>query len=325
MDASRARRFPFAGALRERLKQRRGGPAAADDGRCERIELRVQGEARYYLLYRPPGLDPARPAPLILNLHGGGGNPEQQRRDTGMDAVADAHGCAVVYGAGTSPLGPFLTWNVHVSQTYATRRNIDDVGYVQRVMEDVRGRVNVDPRRCYAAGFSMGGILCYTLACELSGVFAAVAPVSAVMQTPPDRRRPGRPVPIIHFHGLRDRNCVFDGGIGPNARDPVPRPGVRESIAWWVQHNGLDPEPSARGRRGAAEFEQYGADDHPGTVVLWMLHDGGHTWPGGETTIPEARVGPVNRDIAASRLMWDFFRRHPLPVLSGKDYEEMEG
>jgi polyhydroxybutyrate depolymerase len=303
-------RFPRIAALRSRLAEARGLPANTEG--VTRIALEHDGLARVYDLYVPGGLEPDRPAPLLVNLHGGGGNPAQQRRDSGMDAVADAYGFRVAYGAGTSPRGPFLTWNVHQSETYATRHDIDDVGYVQRMVDAIRARVAVDPNRIYATGFSMGGILCYTLACEMSDTLAAIAPVAAVMQTPPERRRPVRPVPIMHFHGLRDRNCAFDGGVGPNARDKVPRPGVRESIAWWVRHNGLPETPVRRDRIGAAERTQYGEDTSPGTIVLWTLHDGGHTWPGGRSTVPEERVGPVNRDISASERMWAFFEGHPL-------------
>jgi polyhydroxybutyrate depolymerase len=311
MDARISSRFPRIAALRRRLAEAEGRAADGTDG-VTRIPLEHDGRPRFYDLYAPAGLAPDRPAPLVVNLHGGGGNPAQQRRDSGMDAVADAGGFRVAYGAGTSPRGPFLTWNVHQSRTYATLQRIDDVGYIRRVVDDVRSRVAVDARRIYATGFSMGGIVCYTLACTLADTFAAVAPVAAVMQTPPEQRRPGRPVPIIHFHGLRDRNCAFAGGVGPNARDTVPRPGVPESIAWWVRHNGVPDTPVRQGRIGAAEFTQYGEDRDPGTVILWTLHDGGHTWPGGRSTIPEARVGPVNRDIAASERMWEFFTGHPL-------------
>jgi polyhydroxybutyrate depolymerase len=51
------------------------------------------------------------------------------------------------------------------------------------------------------------------------------------------------------------------------------------------------------------------ADD--ATVVLYTIRGGGHTWPGGGP-LPEAWVGPTNREIDASSLMWDFFSAHPL-------------
>jgi polyhydroxybutyrate depolymerase len=51
------------------------------------------------------------------------------------------------------------------------------------------------------------------------------------------------------------------------------------------------------------------ADD--AAVVLYTIRGGGHTWPGGGP-LPEAWVGPTNREIDASSLMWEFFSAHPL-------------
>jgi polyhydroxybutyrate depolymerase len=44
-------------------------------------------------------------------------------------------------------------------------------------------------------------------------------------------------------------------------------------------------------------------------VVLFTIEGGGHTWPGGP---PVGRsVGRVTRDLDATRVMLDFFDRHP--------------
>ena len=48
-------------------------------------------------------------------------------------------------------------------------------------------------------------------------------------------------------------------------------------------------------------------------VVLWTIEGGGHTWPGGDTTLLEKPiVGAVNRDIFASEEMWNFFQKYSL-------------
>jgi polyhydroxybutyrate depolymerase len=46
-------------------------------------------------------------------------------------------------------------------------------------------------------------------------------------------------------------------------------------------------------------------------VVLFTIHGGGHTWPGGEP-LPEWFVGRTSRSIDATRQMWAFFQEHPL-------------
>jgi polyhydroxybutyrate depolymerase len=51
------------------------------------------------------------------------------------------------------------------------------------------------------------------------------------------------------------------------------------------------------------------ADD--AEVVLYTIHGGGHTWPGGGPQ-PEWFAGPTSSGIDAARQTWTFFREHPL-------------
>ena len=64
---------------------------------------------------------------------------------------------------------------------------------------------------------------------------------------------------------------------------------------------------------GQADFTLYGPGTKGAEVVLVTIGDGGHTWPGGDvaTQAEGDIVGPVNRGISASELMWEFFARHP--------------
>jgi polyhydroxybutyrate depolymerase len=274
--------------------------------------ITVGDRERVYHLHVPPSYDRTKPLPLVMNFHGGGGNPMQQRRDTQMDAVADKNNFIVAYGQGTSAFGKFLTWNVYLSDTYATKKNVDDIGYVKAMLDDLEDLFKIDAKRVYATGYSMGGIISYALACEMSDRIAAIAPVAATMQNPPETRKAKRPVPVMHFHGMKDDHCLFEGGVGENAKDKMDRPAASEGIDWWVKHNGAGDKPTKTGKVGEAEFIQYGEDNAPGTVVLWKVWNGGHTWPGGTSTLPEDRVGPVSQDIKASELMWEFFSRHSL-------------
>ena len=46
-------------------------------------------------------------------------------------------------------------------------------------------------------------------------------------------------------------------------------------------------------------------------VVLYTVAGGGHTWPGGHP-LPAFITGPTTDDIDATRVIWEFFRKHPL-------------
>ena len=80
----------------------------------------------------------------------------------------------------------------------------------------------------------------------------------------------------------------------------------------WRHHNGCPEKPKKTERIGNAVLTLYGPGKKGAEVALWTLEDGGHTWPGGETTPSERRagVGPINTDIDGSEEMWKFFQRH---------------
>ena len=57
----------------------------------------------------------------------------------------------------------------------------------------------------------------YHLANEMSETFAAIAPVAGPMALHPHEVKPGRGMPIIHFHGDEDEFTPFTGGNGPHS------------------------------------------------------------------------------------------------------------
>lgn len=319
--ADEAEGFLFRGRIRERIAERRAEREAEQTAQAVaagqsgdfRYTMQHRGRERWYEIHVPPSYRAGTPAPLVLNLHGGAGNPNQQRDDSGMNAVADAHGFLVVYPAGSGRLKErFLTWNIGEGDTYAVEQDIDDIGFLRAVIDEVSRNFSVDAKRVYATGFSQGAFMSYRLACEASDRIAAIAPVSGVLLGDAGRCRPGRPVSIIHFHGKLDPNVAYAGGVGEKAHDKIARRSVEETIAFWLEKDGLSDKPTREDRRGKAVMRAYGPGANGAEIVLWTLEDGGHTWPGGDSSLPERMVGPVNRDINASALIWDFFSRHSL-------------
>lgn len=319
--ADEAAGFLLGGRIRERISERRAireaertAQAVAEGQTGDfRYTMLHRGRERWYEIHVPPSYKAGTPSPLVLNLHGGAGNPTQQRDDSGMNRVADEHGFLVVYPAGSGRFKErMLTWNIGEGDTYAVENNIDDIGFLRAVIDEVSRNFSVDPKRVYATGFSQGAFMSYRLACEMSDRIAAIAPVSGVLLGDAGRCRPGRPVPIIHFHGKLDPNVAYDGGVGEKAHDKIARRSVNDTIAFWLEKNGIAAKPTREDRRGKAVMRAYGPAPNGAEIVLWTLEDGGHTWPGGESSLPERMVGAVNKDIDASALIWDFFRRHPM-------------
>lgn len=276
------------------------------------------GRLRFYELHVPPSYRRRQPAPVLLVFHGGGGHPQAVRYESGMDHLADREGFIVVYPAG-NPTHPRLTdrllvWNDGRPRQDGSAMVEDDVGFVSAVLEDVGTLFRIDPARVYAAGYSNGAQFCYRLAQQLSNRIASIAVVAG--QRMPDERFgfPPRPIAVMQFSGLKDTVGPYAGGQPSfKAAFQTDLPPVKDAIAAWAAFDACaDRSPAVR-RVGHAIETRYGPCRDDTEVILWTLEDGGHTWPGGRAiSLARVELGPVNQDVNASELMWEFFQRHPL-------------
>lgn len=177
-----------------------------------------------YRVYVPPNV--RTPAPVVLNFHGYTGSAAQQEAMTGMNATADARGFIVVY-----PEGIGGAWNAGGCCTTVA----NDVTYVRQLLDDLSQRIPIDRHRIYATGFSNGGMMAYRLACEAADLIAAIAPVSGTMGVGAPCA-PSRPVPVAHFHSLRDPMVPYVDGV-PSAYTGQIYQGVESTLGLWYQRN----------------------------------------------------------------------------------------
>lgn len=177
-----------------------------------------------------------RPAPLLLALHGGGGNAAQFRRASGFDAEARRAGFRVAYVDG-SPLGRAgraFTWNAGGCCGPAVRRGDDDLGALEQVIAALRG---VTRGPVWIAGHSNGAMMAYRMACESRAPIGGIVAISGSLMV--DRCPAARGVEVLHIHGSDDRNVPFAGGRGPDSRAGVAFRGVEASLAI-LARNGAD-------------------------------------------------------------------------------------
>ncbi|HKS22412.1 MAG TPA: PHB depolymerase family esterase [Thermoanaerobaculia bacterium] len=264
---------------------------------------------RAYIVHVPPGAG-MRPLPLVINLHGGGGNAENQQRYSGMDRVADREHFIVVYPDGTGRLKRMLVWN---AGTCCGNSTADDVGFIRAVVDDVAKRVPIDRRRVYATGMSNGAMMSYRLAAEASDLVAAIAPVAGAMSV--ERFHPAKPVSILHIHSVDDPRALYNGGLGP----PFPMTNHREmhaavepQLAKWIAFDGCRGTATAvkrlAGDGTTATKLDYGPCTTGAQVILWKLTGSGHVWPGSSKHF-ERILGKPNNLFDASEEIWRFFSR----------------
>jgi len=277
--------------------------------------LTVGGMERFYAVHVPRSYVPSRPTPVILNFHGGGGNPKSERTISLMDQASERYGFIVVYPQGTGAKGRLInpqgyTWNAGTCCGWAMEHRIDDVGYTNAMLDDLEKQFNIDKKRVFATGISNGAMMCYRLACELAHRIAAIAPIAGSMGV--TSCNPSRPVSVMHFHGTADKFAPYAGGKGPRSLPGEFFQSVDQTIAFWLKRDNLTGQPRIV-KRGQASGYYYGPGADGSEVVLWSIQGGGHTWPGGKFGFLGKRfLGEMTQDISANDLMWEFFQRHPL-------------
>jgi len=286
-----------------------GRPAWSQDSTHS---LSFAGRTRTYEVHLPPKYNGKTRLPVVLNLHGGGGNAKIARVQSLMDYSSNLYGFIVVYPEGTSAVDKTYTWNAGICCSYSVVMKIDDVGFIRALLDELPQKFAIDTKRVYATGMSNGAMMAYRLACELPDRITAICAVSASMGV--DGPTPSRPVPVMEIHGLKDPNAPFNGGVGPNAITKVKHRPVREVIAWWCGVNRCQTRPTGTITTPDYTMEYYspGAGRPGAPVVLYALTEGGHTWPGGIDVTPNSGTGKHVTNFSANRAMWEFFQQHAL-------------
>jgi len=274
-------------------------------------QLTVGDRQRTYHLHIPPG-DAGGSWPLVLGFHGGASNGRAFAAASGLSDKADAAGFVVAYPNGSGEREKLLTWNAGNCCGYAYHQASDDVGFTHALLDDLAAALSIDPRRVFATGLSNGAMLAYRLAAEMADRIAAIAPVAGPVAL--DRCAPSRPVSVIHLHGTEDLFTPLEGGVGPRSATRVSHTSVAETIRRWVAANGCPPEPNTAQLPDLADDgthvvrSLYGPGREGSEVVLYVIHGGGHTWPGQRSNT--FLFGPSTRNLIANDAIWDFFSRH---------------
>ena len=173
------------------LAARLAAPANHDTGIFH--DHNEPGSRGGFSVYVPEYYTPDRPWPLVMALHGGSGNG----RGFLWSWLRDAR------SRGAILVAPTATGNSSNKSTWALMSDDTDTPNLMRILEQVRSRWNVDPKRMLLTGMSDGGTFCYVTGFERASPFTHLAPVSATFHplmaemADADRLR-GLPVHIVH-------------------------------------------------------------------------------------------------------------------------------
>lgn len=305
------------------------------------FSMSIGGLEREFIVHVPKNFNRENLTPLVIGMHGGGGNAAGQALISRMSEKADRDRYLVVYpqGTGKKVLGHlFGTWNSGGCCGYAVENGVDDVGFISHMIDWLVQHYNVDRQRVYATGLSNGAMMSERLACELSEKIAAISPVAATMTV--KQCRPARAVPMMYFHGTADQCAPYKGDklgncmdryfqsllhISVSAERRVSVDPVDTFVRKWSSSNRVSSKGSQYYHHGAARCTSFEAEPTGAPLILCLIEKGGHTWPGGSygAACDDEKsskcvkfkdiVGPISRDIDATDEMWKFFEKQKLP------------
>jgi len=166
----------------------------------------------------------------------------------------------------------------------------NDVYFMEQLVENISNEFNVNLDKVYACGYSNGGMMAYSLACNSSELFAGIGIMSGALLD--DNCTLQNPVPIIKFHGVADEVLPYDGSVWYQS--------VAEVVRFWLDRNQI-PENNIRTEMlndGNVVRDEYFGDNS--CFTLYTIHEefdkpGDHVWFSDEID-----------GVSPNKIMWDF-------------------
>ncbi|MGC4005207.1 MAG: PHB depolymerase family esterase [Pirellulales bacterium] len=94
--------------------------------------------------------------PVHISFHGSNSNGLVQREFTDLNTSADQHGFVVVYPYGSGDRERLLFWNAGNCCGDAYRDQVDDVGFVRALLDELYRLLPIDADRMFLSGMSNG-------------------------------------------------------------------------------------------------------------------------------------------------------------------------
>ncbi|MBO3464333.1 alpha/beta hydrolase-fold protein [Aetokthonos hydrillicola Thurmond2011] len=277
-------------------------------------KLNDQGYERTYFMYTPKSYISSRAMPLVLVFHGDDGSGQSISNVTGFNELAEQQGFIVVY-----PDGIDQKWRIKEKN----KKNINDVAFVNNLLNHLQQVRNIDTNRIYATGFSKGGIFTQILACQLSHRIAAFASVAGSLPVSQQQKcQPLAPVSMLMINGTNDKSVHYQGDEEGEKGALVSVP---ETVNFWRRQNQCPAYPLTdvvfvrenQSSNSNSKVKTYAYSDcRNGSEILHLaVLNGGHLWYGGSSN--DESINKFNKSLGlnSTQIIWNFFKHHSLPFL----------
>ncbi len=236
--------------------------------------------------------------PLVLLLHGYSEDGVVQDAYFGFTALSEDKVFLYAYPDGTKDSTGNRFWNATDDCCDLDHSGVDDVAYLNAVIDDMERQYNVDKKRIFLTGHSNGGFMSHRMACDWAPRIAAIASLAGATWKDTTKCNPTEPVGVLQVHGDMDTEVPYNGG--PDL------PSAMETVGDWAQYNGCTGTLTDTGETKDLDTTIDGAETQvsrytcsQGAADLWTMRGDGH--------IPNLRQPDWGDAI------WDFLSAHPKP------------
>lgn len=245
------------------------------------ISLVVNGVTRNCPVYVPQNIEKNKP--LLIALHGRWGSGMDMANCTHFEVLADTARFIVACPDGLVRAelggGSNTGWD-------AGGVTDDDVVFFKKIIDYMSEHYDIDRKRVYLCGFSLGGMMTYHCINVASDIFAAFASASGYRlneYTPVYTCK--RRVPIMHLHGKNDGFVVYNN--------------LQPLINNWVKAIGANPDPVVEEKTGVYTRRHYLPLDGGYEFDFYSLDGYGHEYKNTDS-------------FNESNVIWNFLRRYTL-------------
>jgi poly(3-hydroxybutyrate) depolymerase len=197
-------------------QQKEQGKKTGDRIEKRTYDFKDAGKSMEYALFVPSGYDKEKKTPLMVALHGLGGNPQQMMRSKGLTDQAEKYGYIVVAPMGYNSGGWYgakAPGGLGKGKGKDTPANLGELSEkdVMNVLEIVRKEFTIDEKRIYLMGHSMGGGGTWHLGMKYPDIWAGLAPIAPAIFTAPTDLAKVKHIPVIVVQGDKDNLVPVTG------------------------------------------------------------------------------------------------------------------
>jgi polyhydroxybutyrate depolymerase len=273
----------------------------------------ISGEIQREFLVFAPEDSKGEKLPLVIALHGAQSNSELMAGALNYRFIELAKRDRVIL---IFPDGIGKTWNDgRGNQNYeATAKNIDDLKFLDELIDKAQNLYSVDPNKIFMLGSSNGGFMTFYYACTHTEKLKAIGSIISGMSSELIKTcNPGNSTSLTMINGKADPLVKFNGGeikIGRKTHGEV-MPAVDTLKFWGLKANCLSSPKIKTISKGTEKLDEitYSGCSNLNTIKLYAIDGAGHGIPGSKQYLPQFIIGKMSAEFNGPDIIWENFSK----------------